>query len=222
MKLALVSLFLLSTLAITLGCGTFGQGSCDVNGNEVRPAGPNVTATYCNTGFCDCCPAALTCNQLLAGCGQRSYDYSNPITFTPSVSAQYYLNQPITPSIVTPNLIGTFCVNPSLPNGLSISLVNGQWVFSGTPTELVPPVTYTIVTLGGAGYVAKTTINFSVNICVPPPPPSSCTFGQMTCAGQTQYITCVQTGGGGTVYGPAQDCPPSTFCHNVGTYISCY
>jgi len=160
--IALALLLVVDLASCSFGCGCFGQGTCDLNGNFARESGCNDVDQLNNLAFCDCCPPCNSCPQLFAGC--FAAHMHTDLMFSPSVPHEFVLGEEITASeLPVHHNIFEVCIQPELPMGLNLTQNNfGVFVLQGTPLETLPTTSYDIIAKGSSSYIGKTTIAFRV------------------------------------------------------------
>jgi len=239
---SILVLFFLQTFSVlfsgVFGCGCYGPGSCDVNGQLI-----SFQSGCPSTGFCDCCPACNTCPQLLSGC--LASKTMNDVYFNNTLPSTFYVGEAINPSVITSvsqqsRAFIKVCVTPDLPNGLSITQSSSSYnfVLSGTPTEPLPPTTFKFVVSGSANYLGTTSVTLSVSNCqrststtgasastTSASSSSPCVLGHQRCSAHTSFETCINNADGSTTYSANQFCATGTACR-VSTiypdYVECY
>ena len=238
--------FLIVMTAMVMSSNACGCGiPADIDGNS---------ANGCSSDYvCDGCPPCNTCNQLFSGC--LSPKFKKDVTCTPDIPSVLALNQPIEPIILSsPSQDSQYwidvCVNPSLPAGLSIAFNGNKFVLSGTPTEVLKPITYTFYVKGSANFLSKHSYTFAVqNVCngntggnsttlissatviastgttsgISTPTDTVCTQGYQRCV-SGGYETCYIYDANTQTYtwGPVQPCGDGTTCQPFNSnYITC-
>lgn len=177
----LVALFSCFTTVYACGC----YGPCSLPPTlpcQGAPGTVNVTAC-----ICDCCPACnrygevirnrlkmtianllpASCDQLFAGC--QSDKWQNDLILSPPPPSVLTIGTSVTSNLLRANsgnlnyFIGA-CVQPTLPNGLSLNLNTsaGFVALEGTPTISSPLTDYTIIAKGGVNYIGRMTVQLSV------------------------------------------------------------
>jgi len=141
----LIILFIFSLISTALSCGCYGANSCTLS---------NTISRCTDDGVCDCCQVCNSCDQVQAGCGTNDPNGY----FSPSVPSYIEINSSVTFNVEYNGAYGIYtngapCVRPDLPAGLSVITISspGQvdhYALSGTPTQIVPPTTYTIAFYG--------------------------------------------------------------------------
>ncbi|KAJ2959732.1 hypothetical protein NQZ79_g4815 [Umbelopsis isabellina] len=151
-------------------CGCYGPCSLPPTLPCQGPPG----STNPSSCICDCCPACqridlylYSCDQLFAGCNRDIFQYDLilsppiPISVTSGsvVSAELLRN-----GTGQVNYFIGACVQPALPDGLSLALDNstGFVTLEGTPSISSPQATYTVIAKGGVNYIG--TLNFTLSI----------------------------------------------------------
>lgn len=108
-----------------------------------------------------------SCDQLFAGCNSDIFQYD--LILSPPIPSSITAGSVISSELLRngTGLVNYFvgaCVQPALPDGLSLALDNstGFVTLQGTPSVSSLPTNYTAIAKGGVNYIG--TLNFTLSI----------------------------------------------------------
>ncbi len=202
------------------GCGCYGPASCNTQS----------IISFCTIeGVCDCCPVCNTCNQLFGGCASLSTNYD--AYFSPNLPSTFNFNENIGQYFVESSSDNYLwyppCIQPALPNGLSMNISEeGLLYLTGIPSEILPPTVFTIKAKADAEVITALTFTLSItdtqgSNCVNTNTNQVCIYRSMRCLTDKIYQTCNVFQNGTTYWDREQNCRSGTTCTPDETYIYC-